>query len=94
MTDFLHWRKLTCALALWSGYVATWAVLTGSGPAIVTLWWLVGMIALGSLWLATQPRFQLGRGLNGLLVWAGWTNWPVVNLQRTHRTTEARRDAG
>jgi hypothetical protein len=40
-------------------------VITGSGPAIVTLWWLVGMTVLGSLWLATQPLFQQGRGLNG-----------------------------
>ena len=63
MTNFLHWRKMTWALVLWSGYVATWAVITGSGPAIVTLWWLAGMIVLGSLWLATQPLFQKGRGL-------------------------------
>ena len=42
MTNVLHWRKMTWALVLWSGYVATWAVITGSGPAIVTLWWLVG----------------------------------------------------
>ena len=48
MTSFLHWRKMTWALVLWSGYVATWAVITGSGPAIVTLWWLVGMSVLVS----------------------------------------------
>ena len=35
MTKFLHWRKTTWALLLWSGYLATWMVLTGSGPAIV-----------------------------------------------------------
>lgn len=61
MTSFLHWRKLTCALMLWSGYVAIWSVVTGSGPAMVTLWWLVGMTVLGSLWLGTQPLFQRGR---------------------------------
>jgi hypothetical protein len=94
MTNFLHWRKMTWALVLWSGYVATWAVITGSGPAIVTMWWLAGMTALGSLWLATQPLFQRGRGLNGVFSWPGWTNWRVVNLHRTHRATEPRRDAG
>ena len=52
---------------------ATWAVIAGSGPAIVTLWWLVGMTVLGSLWLATQPLFQKGRGLTGFFVRPGWT---------------------
>ena len=94
MTNVLHWRKMTWVLVLWCGYVATWAVITGSGPAIVTLWWLVGMIVLGSLWLATQPLFQQGRGPNGFFVWPGRTNWRVVNLHRTHRATEPRRDAG
>ncbi len=67
MTNFLHWRKMT-AIVLWSVYVPTWAVITGSGPAIVMLWWLVGMIVFGSLWLATQPLFQKGRGLTGFFV--------------------------
>ena len=94
MTSFLHWRKMTWALVLWVGYVATWAVITGSGPAIVSLWWLVGMIVLGSLWLATQPLFQKGRGLTGFFVRPGRTNWRVVNLHRTHAATEPRPDAG
>ena len=68
MTNFLHWRKMTWALVLWSGYVATWAVITDSGPTIVTLWWLAGMILFGTLWLGTQPLFQRGRGLSGFLV--------------------------
>jgi hypothetical protein len=93
MTKFLHWRKMTWALVLWSGYVATWTVITGSGPAIVTLWWLVGMTVLGSLWLATQPLFQQGRGLNAFFVWPDRTDWRVVNLHRTHRASEPRRDA-
>jgi hypothetical protein len=93
MTNFLHWRKMTWALVLWSGYVPTWAVVTGSGPAIVMLWWLVGMIVFGSLWLATQPLFQKGRGLTGFFVRPDWTDWRVVNLHRTHRAPESRRDA-
>ncbi len=67
MTNFLHWRKTT-AIVLWSGYVPTWAVITGAGPAIVMLWWLVGMIVFGSLWLATQPLFRKERGLTGFFV--------------------------
>ena len=62
MSNFLRWRKMTWAFVLRSGHIATWAVIAGSGPAIVTLWWLAGMTVLGSLWLATQPLFQKGRG--------------------------------
>ena len=63
MTNFLHWRKMTWTLVLWSGHIATWTVITGSGPAIVTLWWLVGLVFFGPLWFATQPLFRQGRGL-------------------------------
>jgi len=94
MTNFLHWRKMTWACALWTGYVPTWAVITGSGPATVTLWWLVGMMMLGAVWLATQPLFQKGRGLTGFFVRPCWTNWRVVNLHRTYGATELRRDEG
>lgn len=58
MRKVLHWRKATWALVLWSGYLATWMVLTGSGPAIVVLWWLVGV---GLLQLIVQPLYQTGR---------------------------------
>ena len=85
MTNFLHWRKMTWALVLWSAYVPTWAVITGSGPAMVTLWWLAGMIVFGTLWLVTQPLFQQGRGLKGVFSRPGWTNWRVVDLHRTHQ---------
>ena len=94
MTKFLHWRTMTWAVVLWSGYVATWTVITGSGPAILTVWWLAGLVVFGPLWLATQPRFRQGRGLDGLFVRPGWTRRRVVNLHRTHRGTEPRRDAG
>ena len=57
MTKFLHWRKPTWALMLWSGYIATWTLITGPGPAMVALWWLAGMTVLGSLLFATQPLF-------------------------------------
>jgi hypothetical protein len=54
MTDFLHRRKMSGGLLLWSGYVVVWAVITGSGPALFTLWWLAGTIAWCSLWVARR----------------------------------------
>jgi len=36
----------TWVLALWSVYIATWAVASGSGPTIVAVWWLAGVGAL------------------------------------------------
>jgi hypothetical protein len=47
---------------LWSGYVATWAVLTGAAPEFATLWWLLGMSVVGALSLATRQLFQTWRG--------------------------------
>jgi hypothetical protein len=58
MTTFLHWRVTTWVLVLWSGYLAVWMVVTGSGPVIVALWWLAG---LGLLQLILQPLYQSGR---------------------------------
>jgi hypothetical protein len=58
MTNFLHWHKMTWALVLWSGYIATWMVVTGSGPAIGAMWWLAG---LGLLQVITQLLSQTGR---------------------------------
>jgi hypothetical protein len=89
MTNVLHRRKLTWALVLWSGYIGTWAVITDSGPAIVTLWWLAGTIFFGVLWLGTQPLFKRGRGRPGLVVRAGWT----TRRLRSHRVSEGRRNA-
>jgi len=58
MTSFLHWCMTTWALVLWSAYIATGMVITGSGAAIVALWWLAG---LGVLQLVMQPLYQTGR---------------------------------
>ena len=93
MTSFLHWRKTTWAFVLWNGYIAAWTVITGPGPAMVALWWLAGMIVLGSLLFAKQPLFRQGPGLSGLFVWPGWTDARFVNPRRTHGA-KARRDAG
>jgi hypothetical protein len=54
--SFLRSRKLTWTCVLWSGYIATWHVVTGSGLAIVAVWWLVGMVVFGQLWLAPDRK--------------------------------------
>ena len=96
MTNFLHWRKMTWTLVLWNGYIAMWAVVTGSGPAMIALWWLAGMTLLGALWLGTQPLVQQGRGLAGVFLKPERGQWRVVNLHRTHtaHTDTEPRDAG
>jgi hypothetical protein len=93
VTDFLHWRKATWALLLWSGYITTWALITSADPAMVIVWWLVGLAVFRPLWSMTQPIFRQGRGPGGP-VRPGGTPWRVVDLHRTNRDTETRRDAG
>jgi len=65
MTNVLHWPGMTWALMLWSGYVATWAVITGAAPEFATLWWLLGMSVVGALSLATRQLFQTWRRHEG-----------------------------
>ena len=62
MTNFLHWRKMTWAIVLWSAYLATWMVLTRSGPVIVVLWWLagVGLLQLIMHWGRIEPSRRHG----------------------------------
>ena len=94
MTNVLHWRKTTWVLLLWGTYVPTWAVITGSGPGIVALWWLAGATVFGVLWLGTQPLLRRGRGFSGIVSWPGWTSWRVFGRRRAHEATERRRDEG
>ena len=60
MTNVLRWPPMTWVLVLWSGYVATWTVITSADPALATAWWFGGLIVFGSLWLATKPLFRRG----------------------------------
>ena len=83
MTNFLHRRKTTWVLVLWSAYVATWAGLTGPGPAMAALWWFAGTIVFGLPGSATG-RSSSGGGAS----WAGSSSrgggeWRVVELQLT-----------
>ncbi len=78
MTNFLHWRKMTWALLAWSAAMTAW-ILTGSIDATrVGVLWVAGMTFLSLLWLATQPLFQQGRGLRGVLVKPGGGQWRVL----------------
>jgi hypothetical protein len=43
VTSLVLGRTTTWVLALWSGYMAAWAVASGSDPAIVAAWWLAGV---------------------------------------------------
>ncbi len=49
VTTFVLGRKMTWMLALWSGYIATWATASGSRPAIVAAWWLAGAALLRAI---------------------------------------------
>lgn len=62
MTSLLHWRRTTWVLVLWSAYLATWMVLTRSGPVIVVLWWLagVGLWQLIMHWGRIEPSRRHG----------------------------------
>ena len=46
---FVLGRTMTWMLALWSGYIATWASVTGPRPAIVAAWWLAGVALLQAI---------------------------------------------
>jgi hypothetical protein len=83
MTRFLHWRKMTWALVLWSVAMATWLVVGDTGAALVGSVWLAGVAGLGLLWFMTQAPFRTGRGLGGFFVRPGPRDWRVLNLHRT-----------
>jgi hypothetical protein len=93
MTNFLHWRKMTWALVLWSAAMTAWPLLGSVSAARVGVLWFAGAIAFGLIWLATQPLFRKGHGLRGFFVRPGPGQWRVTNLHRNYWATEPRRDA-
>jgi hypothetical protein len=54
--NVLHMRKMTCALVVWSVYIATWTVMTGAGSAMVALWWAAGVLVVGSVRFALPAK--------------------------------------
>jgi membrane protein implicated in regulation of membrane protease activity len=49
VTTFVLGRTTTSMLALWSGYIAAWATVSGSSPTIVAAWWLAGVALLQAI---------------------------------------------
>jgi len=35
--------------ALWSGYIATWAIVSDSSPLVVAAWWLAGICLMQAI---------------------------------------------
>ena len=92
MARFLHWHKMTWVLVLWSGYIAAWMVVSGSGPASVALWWFAGMIVFDLLWHLTQSRSRRARGLRGLFARPRPGQRRMADLRRSFWATEPRRE--
>jgi hypothetical protein len=86
MTRFLHWRKMTWALVLWSVAAAA-LVIAGAGAVPLGITWLLGAAVLGVLWFMTQPLIRQGRGLRRIFVKPGPGNWRVLNLHRAPVST-------
>jgi hypothetical protein len=74
-------------------YIATWMVVSGSGPAIVALWWLAGMIVFDLLWLVTRSRSRQGGGLRRLFARPGHGQRRIPSLDESFSDTKPGRDA-
>lgn len=89
MTNFLHWRKATWALLLWSAAAAIWLVAAWLSAAegmaaLAGISWALGMAGLGFVWFISQPLVRQGRGVaNGFFIRPGRGNWRLVNLHRS-----------
>lgn len=57
MANFLNGRGMTWVLLLWSGYIATWMLITGSGPTLAAGWWLAGIVGVALL----APAYRSAR---------------------------------
>jgi hypothetical protein len=55
-------RTTTWALALWSVYIAAWAAVSGSDPALVATWWLAGVGIVQAVARGTARSAATGDG--------------------------------
>jgi hypothetical protein len=62
MTRFLHWRKMTWAILLWSGAMLTWLAGTEPGVALGALLWFLGFVVLSLIWFMSRPLWRQGHG--------------------------------
>ena len=84
MKNFVHWRKMTWALVLWTAAAVTWWLAGDPGAALAGFLWLLGSAALAVVWFMTQPPFRQGQGFrHGFFIRPGRGHWRLVNLHRT-----------
>ena len=62
MTRFVHWRKMTWVLVLWTTGMAVWLLSSGEGTVAIGTW-LVGMVVLSAVWFGTRPLWRQGHGV-------------------------------
>jgi hypothetical protein len=48
-TPLVVGRTTAWVLAIWSGYMATWAWTSGSGALVVIAWWLAGVCVVKAI---------------------------------------------
>ena len=56
-------RATMWVLVIWSAYIATWAWVSDSSPAVVAAWWLAGFCVLQGLARDSAPSDAARRGL-------------------------------
>ncbi len=84
MKNFLHWRKTTWALLVWSAAMIAWLFVGAPSVPLAVGLWFVGCVVLAFVWFMTQPLHRQGRGMrDGFFVRPGLGSWRVVNLHRS-----------
>jgi hypothetical protein len=61
MTRFLHWRKMTWAILLWSVAMTAWLIAGGAAVPSFLLW-SFGTVVLTVVWFVTRPLWRHGHG--------------------------------
>jgi uncharacterized protein (DUF58 family) len=60
MTRFLHWRKMTWVLVIWT--VALAAMVPTFGAVFAFFVWSLGFAGLSGIWFMTRPLWRHGHG--------------------------------
>ena len=62
MTRFVHWRKMTWVIVLWTAGLAAWLLSSGEVKTAIAAW-LVGLVVLCVVWFGTRPLWRQGHGV-------------------------------
>lgn len=62
MTRFLHWRKMTWVILLWSSAMIAWVIAGGAVVTSALLWSLV-FVFLTGIWFVSRPLWRQGHGV-------------------------------